>query len=119
MWRRAGGCSATAAVRSAPGTGNVQPDGRAHQRLQRRLVDPLSLADVGTHIKRSSEAYNKFVGSLESRTLPSARRFKELGATGTGDIPVVPKIEVQPRQLTAVEFEEIVAPPAGDSDDDE
>jgi len=77
------------------------------------------VADVGTHIKRSSDAYNKFVGSLESRTLPSARRFKELGATGTGDIPVIPAIEVQPRQLTAVEFEETIDPPAGDSDDDE
>jgi len=40
------------------------------------------LAKVGAHLGRSVDAFNKAVGSLESRVLPQTRRMRELGAEG-------------------------------------
>ena len=45
------------------------------------------------------EAFNSAVGSLESRVLVSARRFKELGATPSADIEVLQPIEKSPRPV--------------------
>jgi DNA recombination protein RmuC len=43
-------------------------------------------------LDRSVESFNQAVGSLEGRVLPQARRFRELGATGGEEIPVVQSI---------------------------
>ena len=48
-----------------------------HERLA-VLID--HFARVGKALEGSVEAYNRAVGSLESRVLPAARRFAELGA---------------------------------------
>lgn len=57
------------------------------------------LADVGTALGRSTEAYNKAVGSLESRVLPSVRKFRELGAAGGEEIAPSKQVEQTPRNL--------------------
>jgi DNA recombination protein RmuC len=58
---------------------------------------------VGQALRRATENYNKAVGSLESRVLPSARRFKELGAaTGEGIAELTP-LDETPRALGAQE----------------
>jgi DNA recombination protein RmuC len=70
------------------------------------------ISDLGDHMQRLGKglsaainAYNSAVGSLESRVLVSARRFKELGATGSGDeIEDVPTIESSSRLLQAPEL---------------
>ncbi len=60
-------------------------------------------AGVGSSLKRATDNYNKAVGSLESRVLPSARKFKELGAaTGDGMAELEP-IDETPRELSAPE----------------
>jgi DNA recombination protein RmuC len=55
------------------------------------MVDHVST--MGQNLMRSVRAYNDFVGSLESRVLPQARRFHELGvegtATGVKDLPPI------------------------------
>jgi len=58
---------------------------------------------VGSSLKRATENYNRAVGSLESRVLPSARKFKELGAA-TGDaLAELEPIDETPRELSAPE----------------
>ena len=59
------------------------------------------LANVGGGLGRAVQSYNKAVGSLESRVLPSARRFKELGAATGKDIPPLDSVERVPRELDA------------------
>lgn len=59
------------------------------------------LGEVGTGLERSVHAYNKAVGSLELRVLPSARKFKELEAATGEDIPPVQTVDESPRSLVA------------------
>ena len=62
--------------------------------------------DMRTSLTKTVEFFNKSVGSLESRVLISARRFKELGITSSEDIPELQEVEVQirhPRSLPAGE----------------
>ncbi len=56
---------------------------------------------VGTSLEKATEAYNKSVGSLESRVLVSARKFKELGATTREEIPEIEQVEIIPRSVEA------------------
>ncbi|MGH9454314.1 MAG: DNA recombination protein RmuC [Terriglobia bacterium] len=61
---------------------------------------------VGSSLKRAVEAYNKAVGSLESRVLVSARKFKELGAASGDEMMEIIPVEETPRELAAPEREE-------------
>lgn len=54
---------------------------------------------VGDALGKATMAYNKAVGSLESRVLVQARRFKELGAAAGDDIPEIETVSHAPRQL--------------------
>jgi DNA recombination protein RmuC len=60
---------------------------------------------VGKGLDKAVESYNKAVGSLESRVMVSARRFAELGAPVTEEIPELDMIETTTRNLT-LEFDE-------------
>ena len=68
--------------------------------------------------RRGRQAYNRAVGSLESRVLVSARRFKDLGAGSEADVRPLEMIDRNPRQLTlggvAEGDEEETAPPEAD-----
>lgn len=61
------------------------------------------LDKVGRSLKGSVEAYNRAVGSLESRVFVSARRFGELGVSGDDLAAPAPVTDV-PRPLTAAEL---------------
>jgi len=69
-----------------------------HERVS-RFVD--SFAGVGRSLEQAVASYNKAVGSLESRLLVSARRFRELGASAQPEIPEVPQVELLPRVVQA------------------
>jgi DNA recombination protein RmuC len=58
--------------------------------------------DVRRNLDRTVEAYNKTVGSLESRVLVSARRFSELGVPTTGELPELSTIDRSARGSHAV-----------------
>ena len=55
--------------------------------------------DLGGSLRRSVEAYNLFVGSLESRVLVTARRMHDLDVSATPPRGVAP-LDVTPRPLT-------------------
>ncbi len=60
------------------------------------------LEDVRKGLTRAVDSFNKAVGSLDTRILPTARRFRELGAAAGDDIADVEVIESPPRSLEAV-----------------
>jgi DNA recombination protein RmuC len=78
--------------------------------LGRQLYERLRVltghvGDVGASLGRATAAFNRAVGSMESRVLPSARRFRDLGAAGGEDIPLLESIDEQPRGLTPLPTE--------------
>lgn len=62
-------------------------------------------AAMGGGLRRALGAYNDAVGSMESRVLPTARRFRDLNVTTeTREIEVLAPIDTQPRQVQADEL---------------
>ncbi|HTX53123.1 MAG TPA: DNA recombination protein RmuC [Candidatus Baltobacteraceae bacterium] len=57
------------------------------------------LGQMGKALEKSVEAYNKTVGSLESRVLPAARRFLELDSGAGKPLPEPEPIPQVPRVL--------------------
>ncbi len=64
------------------------------------------LIKVGGAIGKAVESYNAAVGSFESRILPSARKFRILGAGGKKEIEELEPIDQMPRSLTAPDVDE-------------
>ncbi len=81
--------------------------------LHRRMaVMADRMGKVGDAIERSVKSYNELVGSVESRVMPQARKFKELGAGDAGiDIASAAPIETSTRQLAPPEQLELTPPP--------
>ena len=78
--------------------------------LGRELYDRLKtflghFQTLGSSLQRAVESYNKAVGSMESRVLVSARKFKELGAATGEEIPELEPADEVPRTLEAPEKE--------------
>ncbi len=62
------------------------------------------ISDIGTGLEKANGAYNKAANSLESRVLPAARKFKDLGTTTGEEIPFIQNIQGTPRQITSPEL---------------
>lgn len=74
--------------------------------LGRTLYDRLKtmtehFMDLRKGLEKAVDAYNKTVGSYETRVLVAARRFKELGSASSADIEVLSGVEKSPRGLAA------------------
>ena len=79
--------------------------------LGKLLYDRIStliehFTDLGRSLDRSVQSYNKAVGSLESRVLVAARKFKELGVTDRESLPEVPQVDHATRQMIPIGFSE-------------
>lgn len=61
-----------------------------HERLR---IFAAHLAQMGRNLAQSVDAYNRAVGSLESRVLPAARRFQDLGAAGGEEIETLEEVD--------------------------
>ncbi len=65
--------------------------------LYDRVVNVLGpIGDVGRHLDKSVDAYNKAVGSLEGRLLPAARRLRDMTASEK-ELPELEPIDHAPR----------------------
>ena len=63
------------------------------------------MAGLGQSLKQAVERYNRSVGSLEGRVLPSARRLEALGAAPDGaELEPMQPVEAEPRVLQAPEL---------------
>ncbi|HEX2055545.1 MAG TPA: DNA recombination protein RmuC [Nitrospiraceae bacterium] len=59
------------------------------------LVEHLN--EIGQSIGKTVQAYNRAVGSLESRILPAARKFKELGVSSDKELALLTTVEQLPK----------------------
>jgi DNA recombination protein RmuC len=79
------------------------------RQIGRELYDRLAtmvdhLGGVGKNIKQAAESYDRFIGSLEQKVLPGARRFKELGVISTKDLEVPEPLRLQVRRVEKPEL---------------
>jgi DNA recombination protein RmuC len=69
---------------------------------------------VGKALEKSVKSYNQAISSLETRVLPTTRKFKELGAASSAaSIDLLQPLENEPRSIQAPELlaiaEEIIS----------
>ncbi len=70
------------------------------QELHERLATMAThFTRLGNALRNSVEAFNGTVASLETRVMPSARRFRELGIGGRKEIEESDPIDARPREL--------------------
>ena len=79
--------------------------------LHKRVSDLAAhVVKLGRSLSSSVEAYNGFLGSLESRVLPTARRFRELEVAGAEVVPEVFPVDSVTRVAQAPELAATTAP---------
>ena len=74
---------------------------------------------VGKNIKQAGDAYDRFLGSLEQRVIPGARRFRDLGVQTAEEIESPAPLMLSLRPITKAEPAAPIEPPAGGSDGEE
>ena len=73
--------------------------------LGRQLYDRIAtylehFEKVGHGLETATKSYNAAVGSLEGALIPGARKFAELGAKGSKELPEIGPVEAMPRDVT-------------------
>lgn len=56
-------------------------------------------AKVGESLGKAVDRYNKFASSVDSRLLPTLRKFEETGVRSSKDVPGLPEVTIRPRML--------------------
>jgi DNA recombination protein RmuC len=87
----------------------IAQNAEAISQLGRELHDRIRVmagyfGDLRRALDRCVESYNRAVGSLETRVLVAARRFRDLGAASGNDLPEIDTVEQTPRALQAPEL---------------
>ncbi len=86
----------------------LEANARAISDLGRQLYDRLvtfigHFQNLGGGLNRAVKSYNEAAGSLESRLLVPARKFRDLGAATGEEIGEIVPLEIVPRALNAPE----------------
>ncbi len=89
---------------------NLAKNAQAISDLGKQLYERLCtlsghFGDLRRGLENAVEAYNKAVGSLETRVLVSARKFRELSAASEADIEALETIDRSARRLEAADME--------------
>jgi len=89
---------------------NLAKNAQAISDLGKQLYERLCtlsghFEDLRRGLENAVEAYNKAVGSLETRVLVSARKFRELSAASEADIEALETIDRSARRLQAPDME--------------
>ena len=82
----------------------------------RGLRGTIDSRSVGIDASAGRPRLNEAVRSLEGRFLPTARKFRDLGAAGTKTIPELRLIDVNPTELASEELREPSTAEAGEAD---
>lgn len=61
------------------------------------------LKKIGSSLNKANDAYNAAVGSIESRILPMARKFRDLGAVGRKEIEELEMVESVQRNFADID----------------
>jgi len=79
---------------------------QAKELYQRLAVLGDHFSNVGKGLNSAVSAYNKAVGSLETRVLVTARKFQDMGVVGAGEkeLPHPASVDVLTRSLQAPEL---------------
>lgn len=73
--------------------------------LYKRCADMGShMAKLGRDLSAVVNSYNKTIGTIERRVLPSARKFKDLKAATGEEIALLSSIDHAPRDIQAIEM---------------
>ena len=96
---------------------NVARNAQEISTLGRELYDRIGalaghFEQLGSHLGRAVRSYNRTVGTLERRVLPSARRFEQYGVGGTGELGNLRPLDHLPQTTGADDSSLVTAPDA-------
>ena len=84
---------------------NAEEIRRVGRDLYERLATMFEhLEDVRRGIKQTADSYDRFLGSLEQKVEPAARRFKDMGVTAAKDLEMPDPLALNVRQLAKPEL---------------
>lgn len=89
------------------GEQRLAEEARELYKLGRELHERAAIAfehatRLGDSLRQSVERYNKFVGSIETRVVPTLRRFEDAGVKSGKDLPTAAEVTVLPRGMQAL-----------------
>jgi DNA recombination protein RmuC len=94
------------------------------QQIGRDLYERLAtltehLEGVGKNIKGAADSYDRFIGSLETKVVPAARRFRDLGVSATKDVALPDPLTLSVRKVKKDDLIVISADDETEQDDAE
>lgn len=68
--------------------------------LHERIATALDYTSkLGTNLKRSVDSYNKLIGSIDARIMPTIRKFEDAGASSSKQLPEPQMTDVQVKPM--------------------
>lgn len=93
----------------------IAENATAISEIGRQLYDRIRVfaghfSELCKGLNRAVDSYNKAAGTIETRVLVTARKFKELGAANGSEIEIAEQVEKVARELSAPELAEVSGP---------